>query len=288
MSYFTKTVERSYGPVEELKVGKVAGHIVGALVLIILFFGSFTIVSPQEMAVITRTGSLNRSVGEGFHFKLPLLEDVTKMNISEQKAEYTTQAYSKDGQVIDIAVTANYQLNVPEIEKTYRETKNDFQNIYLNPIITPSTEEVITRYTAQELIEKKAEWTSEIKRIIVERIHAQGRGLTIKSIEINKFDFDDSYEKAIKNKQVQEQEALAQINITAQEKEKKAQEIFKAEALAEKTRLEAQALASQQGNKVIEKIEAEAALEAAKRWDGQLPTHMVPGGSLPFINLKYE
>ncbi len=67
---------------------------------------------------------------------------------------------------------------------------------------------------------------------------------------------------------------MAQANITAQEEEKKQQEILRAEALSEKTRLEADALATSNGEKVIEKIYAEAALEAAKRWDGSVPQTM--------------
>jgi regulator of protease activity HflC (stomatin/prohibitin superfamily) len=251
-----------------------AKFLIGAIVVglaaifgLIVLFGSWTTVSSQEVGVITRFSAVHKIVGEGFHFKVPMIDGVDTINVAEQKSEFNTQAYSKDGQVIDLGVTVTYLVNRGDAERIYREVKNDYQNIYLNPVITPSAEEVVTRFTAKDLIEKKAEWSAEVKRLIVERL--DGRGLTVKSIEISKFDFDDSYEQAIRNKQVQEQEALAQANITSQEEEKKKQEIFKAEALAEKTRLEAQALASQQGSKVIDKIMAEAALKAAERWDGK-------------------
>lgn len=111
------------------------------------------------------------------------------------------------------------------------------------------------------------------------------RGFLVSSVTITNIDFDDQYESAIKNKQVQEQQALAQINITKQEDEKKKQEILKAEALAEKTRLEAVALQSAQGEKLIDKLYAEAALESAKKWNGVLPTQMIPGATLPFIQV---
>jgi len=259
--------------------------VVGVILVPFVLFGAWTTVSSQEVTIITRFSAIDRKLdrGSGFNLKLPIIERANSINVAEQKIEFGTQAYSKDGQVIDLGVTTTFQVNEADAERIFREVRNDYVNIYLNPVITPSSEEVVSRFTAQELIDKRAEWTTEIKRLIVERLN--GRGITIKSIEITKFDFDDGYENAIKSKQIAEQKALEQINVTKQEEEKKKQEILKAEALAEKTRLEAEALASQQGNKVIEKIEAEAALEAARKWNGVLPTQMVPGGALPFIDV---
>jgi len=87
--------------------------------------------------------------------------------------------------------------------------------------------------------------------------------------------------------EVQEQLALSEANKTAQEEERKKQEILKAEALAEKTRLEVQAL-NTGGTEIIEKILAEAQLEAAKRWNGQGPSTLIMGtgedeGNLPIL-----
>lgn len=254
-----------------------------AIVAVIGFFLSFTIVSPQQVGIITRVGSLNRSVGEGLHWKIPFFEGVTKMKIQEQKYAVSSQSYSKDGQTVDIEVTVNYMLKREAVESVYREAKNNYQDIFLNPVIAPAAEETLSKYTAQGIIENRVQLPIEIKNLIIGRVG--DKGILIKGVELTKLDFDDAYESAIRNKQVKEQEALAQVNVTKQEEEKKKQEILKAEALAEKTRLESQALASQQGEKVITKIYAEAALEAAKKWNGVLPTQMIPGQTLPFIQL---
>lgn len=270
---------------QERKV-KLLGKIIGGgfigIIVLIVFFGSFTTVSPQEIGIVTRTGALNRVLSEGLHFKIPLFESVTTMAISEQKYTVPSQVYSKDGQTVDTSHTINYQLNRVNIEEIYRQTKNDYQSILIAPVLSPVVEEVFSNYTAQNLIDKRSVLSSEIKGKIIERVST--KGVLVKGIEFT-FDFDDQYEAAIKNKQVQEHQALAQVNITAQEEQKKQQEILKSQALAEKTRLEAMALQSSQGEKVISKIYAEAALEAAKKWNGVLPTQMIPGQTLPFIQL---
>lgn len=247
------------------------------------FFFSFTIVSPQKVGIITRVGALNRSVSEGWNWKIPFVEGVTKMNIQEQKLVVETQSYSKDGQTVDIEVTVNYMIKRDMVEKIFREVRNSYKEVILSPVIAPTAEEVLSKYTAQGLIENRTALPIEIRDTVIERVG--DKGILIKGIELTRLDFDDAYEAAIRNKQVKEQEALAQVNVTKQEEEKKKQEILKAEALAEKTRLESEALASQQGEKLITKIYAEAALEAAKRWNGVLPTQMIPGQTLPFIQL---
>jgi len=267
---------------EKSYAGLIVGIVVVAIVGLIVAFGSWTIVSPQEVGIVTRTGALNRTLSEGLHFKIPLFESVTKMKLSEQNFRVDSQVYSKDTQTVTTQLVVNYQVNRTDVEKLFRETKNDYQNILIYPVLSPVVEEVFSRYTANELVLNRPILPVEVKKTIIDRL--KDKGITIKGIEFT-FDFDQAYEDAIKNKQVQEQQALAQVNITKQEEEKKKQEILKAEALAEKTRLEAVALQSAQGDKVISKIYAEAALKAADKWNGVLPTQMIPGQTLPFIQL---
>ena len=261
---------------------KVVKIIIASLFGAVIIFGGFTIVSPQEIGIITRAGALNRSLSEGCHFKIPLIEGVTKMKIQEQKLTVDSQVYSKDAQTVDTKLTVNYQLKRSDVERVYRETKNNYQDIIITPVLSPAIEEVFSKFTAQELVEKRSELPVAVKNAVIERVGE--KGILIKGVEFT-FDFDDQYENAIRNKQVQEQQALAQKNITAQEEEKKKQEILKAEALAERTRLEAVALQSAQGDKVIAKIYAEAAHEAAEKWNGALPQQMNPNSTLPFIQV---
>jgi regulator of protease activity HflC (stomatin/prohibitin superfamily) len=253
------------------------------LVGLIVVFGSFTIVSPQEKGVVTRLGSISRVLDNGFHFKLPLIESVTKMDVQIQALPVTELAYSKDSQTVETEVTLNYRLDPSLVEQVYKDVKRDYQVRIVIPAIKESIKSVTANYTAQGLIDNRAKISSDVKTVITERI--TGKGFLVDSVSITNLNFDDAYEEAIKQKQVAEQKALAQVNVTKQEEEIKKQEILKAEALAEKTRLESQALASQQGEKVINKIYAEAALEAAKKWNGQLPNQMIPGATLPFIQL---
>ena len=154
---------------------------------------------------------------------------------------------------------------------------------YVIPRSKDALKEVISAYTAQGIIENRGQLTIEIKNRVAERLSVDG--ILVQDVSVTNFDFDDLYESAVQAKQVEEQRALGQVNVTKQEEEKKKQEILRAEALAEKTRLEVEALSTSQGGQIIEKIRAEAELEAARRWNGQLPTNLYGSAPLPILNV---
>lgn len=255
---------------------------VGLLVFLVVM-GSFTVVSSQERAVVTRLGKINRTLEDGLHFKVPFIESVNKIDVSIQALEISEAAYSKDAQTVQAAITVNYQLDKLAVADLFREVRYEWEPRLIVPAIKESIKATTAKYTAQGLIDSRSQVKDDIRKILTDRLANQK--IVVTEVSITNFDFDDAYEAAIRNKQVEEQNALKQVNVTKQEEEKKKQEILKAEALSEKTRLEVVALQASQGKQIIEKIYAEAALEAAKKWNGQLPQQMVPGGALPFINL---
>lgn len=76
-------------PSMEIKLPKIKGGIikivVGAVIVLILIFGSIYQVSPEEIGVILRFGKFVRIAGPGLHFKLPLgIESKTKVPVQRQ------------------------------------------------------------------------------------------------------------------------------------------------------------------------------------------------------------
>lgn len=257
---------------------------VGLFVTFVFIIMAAVTIEQTERGVVTRFGAITGVLEPGFHIVNPFTTDVHKMDVSVRALPLSELSYSKDGQIITVAAVVNFQVNASQVQQIFGEVRNDYETRYVLPRARESVKEVFSKYTAQGIIDNRGAIPGEITALVAGDLSE--RGITVSNVVIENLDFDDSYEQAIQNKQVQEQQALAQANITKQEEEKKKQEILKAEALAEKTRLEAQALASQNGTAVIEKIYAEAALEAAKRWNGTMPTNMYGSAPLPFINVQ--
>jgi regulator of protease activity HflC (stomatin/prohibitin superfamily) len=260
----------------------IGGMILGFFGLIILI-SSWVVVSPSEKVIIVRVGSIDRTLDSGLHFKAPIIESAITIDTSDRAIKGTESTYSKDSQTVTVEATTNVSVDTTQIETVYKSYKTDYDQRVIAPSIKEAIKQVFSKYTAQGIIDNRAKLSSEIKDVLVSLIAS--KGFTVSGVTITNIDFDDSYENAVKEKQIAEQNALKAINVTKSVEEAKKQDILKAEALAEKTKLEAVALQSAQGEKLIDKLYAEAALEAAKKWNGVLPQQMIPGGTLPFISV---
>lgn len=262
---------------------------VAAFVVLFLVLGAFEVIDQTERGVLTTFGEVQEILEPGLHFVNPFTSNIYKVDVTVNALTINELSYSKDSQVVSVAAVVNYQVDPSRVRELWEEVRNQAEQRYVVPRSQESLKEVVAAYTAQGIIENRAQMSSEFKTKVVDRL--ANDGIIVQDVSITNFDFDDQYEAAVQNKQVQEQQALAQANITAQEEEKKKQEILRAEALAEKTRLEVQALETANSEKIIEKILAEAQLEAAKRWNGATPSTMVVSGDgaqlplLPYMNL---
>lgn len=260
-----------------------------AFVVLFLVLGAFEVIDQTERGVLTTFGEVQEILEPGLHFVNPFTSNIYKVDVTVNALTINELSYSKDSQVVSVAAVVNYQVDPSRVRELWEEVRNQAEQRYVVPRSQESLKEVVAAYTAQGIIENRAQMSSEFKTKVVDRL--ANDGIIVQDVSITNFDFDDQYEAAVQNKQVQEQQALAQANITAQEEEKKKQEILRAEALAEKTRLEVQALETANSEKIIEKILAEAQLEAAKRWNGATPSTMVVSGDgtqlplLPYMNL---
>jgi regulator of protease activity HflC (stomatin/prohibitin superfamily) len=266
-------------------------RIVAAVAAFILFFVvmallPWTTVEAGSRGVVLEFGAFNGKVLDpGFHFLVPFRDRVVEINVQTNKVDGEALAYSKDGQTVNVSLVLAYSLVPVQAGSLYRDIGLAYEDKIIKPLIGDAIKQVMARYTADELLINRGKVRDEAKESIRARLDAEY--FTVVDLNLTNFDFDDQYEAAIAAKQVAEQEAKRQENITKSEEEKKKQEILKAEALAEKTRLEAVALNNQaSAENLIKKIQAEATLEAAKRWNGVLPTQMIPNGALPFINVK--
>lgn len=84
--------------------------------------------------------------------------------------------------------------------------------------------------------------------------------------------------RAVESKQVSQQQALKAKNDLERIKLEAEQRVAQAEAEATAIKIQAEAITQQGGEDYVN-------LKAVEKWDGKLPTQMIPNASLPFINL---
>jgi len=271
---------------------KIIVHSVIALVVLILFLTSFGTVGAGERGVKTRFNKVVGVVQPGLYIKMPIFEKVAKMDVKTQTINYdkngaegdsseSSQLYgaSKDLQDVSIGVMVNYHVDpekVVDIYTQYNQVSNYSQNV-LEPIVRETVKSVAAQYTAEELVTRRSEYSEKVNLALVEKF--SGKSSVMERFSITNFEFSKAFSKAIEEKVTAVQNAEAQKNKLEQVKYEAQQTIETAKATAEAQRISSAALAAQGGSDYVQ-------LKALEKWDGRLPTQMVPGSSVPFINLK--
>lgn len=275
-----------------LNVPKVVFHAVLALLLLVIVFGSFGTIGAGERGVKTRLGAVVGTKEPGLYFKLPFIEDVYTMEVKTRTINYDKNGQegdsaesshlagaSKDLQDVAIGVVVNYHIDpskVAEIYAQYRSVEN-----YEANVIEPAVREVVKStsaiYTAEELVTKRAEYSDKVNLTLTDRLNA--KYAILERFNVTNFEFSQAFTQAIESKVTAVQNAEAAKNKLEQIKFEAQQKIETAKAEAEAIRIQAQAINSQGGADYVQ-------LQAVSKWDGHLPTQMIPNASVPFLNLK--
>lgn len=277
-------------PVVLRRAGRFVMRAVGLVAVGILVLMSFYTVNERERAVVLRLGAVVAEAGPGFHLKVPFTDSVNKIPITSQAKVYDRiQAYSRDQQQAELRVSVNFHVVDPrQLYATYGSIDAYILRV-LDTQVPTSSENVFGQFDAVRAVQQRAELIAGLSTAIKER--ASGGPVVVDSVQIENMDFDEVYETSIAD--------LMKATVAQRQAEaEKAQRLTRADALAYETTAQANAQATAvraRGLAEAEAIRARAdalrqnqdlvALQAVEKWNGVLPTQMIPGGTVPFLNL---
>lgn len=251
--------------------------IVIGVIVVLLLTSSVGTVSAGQLGVRTRFNAVVGSVNEGLYFKLPFIEKVHIVDIQTQKEQVSAEAASADLQTVNTTVAVNYNIDSQKVLDLYTHVGVDYKIRVIDPAIQEVVKAVTANYTAEQLITKRPEVTEAIQAALAARLSPSG--IFVTAVSVVNFNFSVSFNDAIEAKVTAEQNALAAKNKLDQIKFEAEQRITTARAEAEAIKIQAEAIQSQGGAGYVD-------LKAIEKWDGKLPTQMIPAGSVPFVNLN--
>lgn len=275
------------------------GLAVAAILLISTAFGSFYTVDQTERAVLLRNGAYVSTEQPGLHFKIPFIEGVEKIYVTSKLARYEKlEGYSHDQQASHYQISVNYQIKadkVAEVYSTYGSEKNAVDRI-VTPNVLKISKTVIGNFTAQTSIQDRGKLNSEILKSLENA--TSWSPILITNANVEDIKFGAEYEASINKRMVAEVEVQTLTQNLAKEKVAAAITVTKANAEADSKlavataeakavvlRGSAEAQAIEAKAKALEKNSNLVTLVQAERWDGKLPTTMVPGGAVPMVSL---
>ena len=281
------------GNVDSMVVAKSIGKVVLGIFVLGVILSAFGTVAAGEKGVRTRFGAVVGTVNQGLFFKIPFIEAVHKMSIKTQTINYDkggdlgdnkitdTNLFgaSKDLQDVAIGVVVNYHIEANKVQDIYSQYSSveNYQANVIEPMIREIVKAVSAQYTAEELVTKRAEFSDKVNVTLATQFLE--KNAVMERFSVTNFQFSTAFSQAIESKVTAVQNAEAQKNKLEQVKYEAQQTIETAKATAEAQRISAQALAAQGGADYV-------ALKAIEKWNGILPISMIPGSSVPFINVK--
>lgn len=282
---------------------KVVGYVVAALAALIVLVvagGSFYTIDQGQRGVILRTGKVVDTADPGLGFKLPIVDTVVEMSVQTQARVWKeVMAYSKDQQTATMALSVNYRIPADQVTAVYSEWggEDGIVSRLLDRQVPEEVKNVFGRFNAATSIQERERLSAEVQMAIQNAV--KGRPLIVESVQIENIDFSEAYENSI------EQRMLAEVEVQKvqqnAEREKVQAEIKVIQAQAQADSQLAQAKAEAESIKMKGEAEAQAIrqrgqalaqnpnlvnLVQAERWNGELPTTMVPGSAVPFLNVK--
>jgi prohibitin 2 len=253
--------------------------VVIAILVFFLLLNPFVRIGAGERGVMLNFGAVQDYVlGEGLHFRVPIMQQVIRVDVKVQKSQTDAVAASKDIQETRSTIALNYHIEPDKANWVYQNIGTEFKARIIDPAVQEVVKAVTAKYTAVDLITKRDEVREAIKELLKERLIQYG--IIVDDFAIVDFQFSKVFSDAIEAKQTAEQLALKAQRDLERIKIEAEQKVTAAKAEAESLRLQKQNVSPD----LIKLRQIEAAMKAIDKWDGKLPE--VTSGAVPFIDVK--
>jgi regulator of protease activity HflC (stomatin/prohibitin superfamily) len=284
------------------RFGGTAILLLAGLLVLTIVFGSWYTVDQTQRGVLLRNGALVEVVQPGLHFKWPWIESVYKIDM--QTKNYTFQkvnSYSADQQPADLKISVTLHVAPDKVADMYARFGGD-EDAAITRLVTPHMNQevkvVFGQYTAQKAITARGQLNTDAARALTEAI-AYDPIFVIEGVQIEDIAFSPDYIRSVEARMQAEVAVQQRQQELAQEKIKAEIAVTQATGRANSVRTEAQAQADAttlRGNAEATAIKAKGdalaanpnlvSLIQAERWNGVLPTTLVPGSAVPFLNVR--
>lgn len=202
--------------------------ILGAIVFLIILWGTIFQIGTEEVGVITRLGRYTRTVEPGLNIKIPFMETVHKVPVErQQKLEFGFRsadgggqsAYSKDG-VRDESLMLTGDLNLADVEWVVQYRINNAYD-YLFKVRNPestlrniseaATRQIVGDRTVNEVLTiGRTEIAVKLHALIQEICNDYGLGIKVEQVVLQDVNPPDPVKAAFNavNEAQQEKETL--------------------------------------------------------------------------------
>lgn len=281
----------------------IAAYVVAAItgfIALTIIGGSWYTIGQYERGILLRNGAFVSILQPGLGWKWPFIDTVIHVDMRDETQQFKgMEAYSHDQQPAHLLVSVTFVPDESKLRTLYGQyqTRDAAEITIITPAVMKNTKIVFGQYTATQAIQSRSKLNIDIENAV--KVALDGSVFLIKSVQLEDVSFGKEYMSAIDARMQAEVEVL-KFRQTL-EKEKVLADIKRAQAQgnadAVKTKADADAYAIEKNGaaeakaidlkgKALSNNPNYIGMVQAERWDGKLPQTMIPGGSLPMINLE--
>lgn len=250
-----------------------------AAILIWVFF--VKAVPASHIGIPVTMGSVGDStLSEGINIVNPMATVHTLYLGLQTASSEKANAASKDLQTVRVDMTVNFFVKPDKARELFiLNPSRNYKAQYMVPAVNEVLKAVISRYTAEELVTKRAEVSEQILLSLKNKVDQYH--LAVRDINITNFSFSKAFDEAIEAKVTATQQAEKAMRDLERIRHEAEQKIVASQAEAKAIRIKAEAIQQQGGKSYV-------SLEAVNKWDGKLPQYMGGNAPVPFISMSKD
>ena len=223
--------------------------VLAVVAIVLISVSCIRTVPTGHTGIVTVFGRVeNETYEAGVHFCAPW-KSVVNMDNRNQKASIDLACFSSDIQEVSVTYTLNYQISKANAQMIYKDIGISYYDTVITPRVQEAVKSELAKYTAEELLEKRAQLSQDIKSVLTEKLNTYN--ILVVDASMENLDFSDAFTDAVEAKQVAEQKSK-------QAKIEQEQKNMEAEAAAKRAQIEAEAEAK------VAVIAANAELDVVK------------------------
>ena len=302
--------------------------VIAAIVIGLFLLKPFTIINSGEVGIKVTTGKFKKEpLDPGLHFYIPIFEKIIPVNVRVRMITYSNdqrnaigngnmryeggllknpaiRVMDSRGLDVDIDLAVQYHLRPESAPMTIATWGTAWEDKIINTKVREIVRDVIGRYTAETLPQKRQEIAKEIKEQLLSRVNAvPNKPVVLDSVELRNIELPQKIKAKIEELQAEKQNVM----IAEQQKERAKREAERkaeiARGEAQKKRIEAQGSADKirieadsqaKANRLIsdsltdkllqlKQIQTQNAFNEALRVNRDAKIFLTPGGAVPNI-----
>lgn len=201
--------------------------------VVLLWRSIFISIHPGEAGVLWRRflgGTVvERAYPEGFHVIFPW-DQMYIYNMRVQEISDSTNVLSKNGLVIGIRWSARFFPDGNELGKLHKNIGPDYVEKLIRPEVISAIRSVVGNYTPEDIYAKDEEGLlTEVYNVLLRNI---GKSyIQIHDVLLTELRLPNDIEKAINNKLMEEQMALAYEFVLQKERSERERQVIEAEGV---------------------------------------------------------